>query len=48
MVRPRVSWGFEKNWRLALGADIFSGPQTGFFGRYNSADRIYTELRYSF
>ncbi len=48
MLRPRVTWGFEKNWRLAVGADIFSGPQTGFFGRYNNADRIYAEVRYSF
>jgi hypothetical protein len=48
MLRPRVTWGFEKNWRVAVGADIFSGPQTGFFGRYNGADRIYTELRYAF
>lgn len=48
MLRPRVSWAFEKNWRLAIGADIFSGPVTGFFGRYNNADRVYTELRYSF
>ena len=48
MLRPRVSWGFEKNWRLVVGADIFSGPQTGFFGRFGNTDRVYTELRYSF
>lgn len=48
MLRPRLSWGFEKNWRLLLGADIFSGPVTGFFGRFDQADRVYTEIRYSF
>lgn len=48
MLRPRVIWGFEKNWRLAVGADIFSGRQTGFFGRYDNNDRVYTEVRYSF
>ena len=48
MLRPRVTWGFEKNWRLAVGADVFSGPQTGLFGRYNNNDRVYTEVRYSF
>jgi len=48
MVRPRISWGFEKNWRLMVGADIFGGSQTGFFGRFDNNDRIYTEIRYSF
>lgn len=48
VLRPRVSWGFERNWRLMLGADIFSGPQTGFSGRFDNNDRIYTEIRYSF
>ncbi len=48
LVRPKVTWTFEKNWRLALGADIFGGPPIGVFGRYDDNDRVYTELRYSF
>lgn len=48
VLRPRVTWGFQKNWRVVLGADIFSGPQNGLLGRFDNNDRIYTELRYSF
>ena len=48
LFRPRVSWNFEKNWRLMLGADVFNGPATGLFGRYDNQDRAYSELRYSF
>lgn len=48
LFRPRVSWNFERNWRLMLGADIFNGPPNGMFGRYDQADRMYSELRYSF
>ncbi len=48
MLRPRVSWNFEKNWRLAVGVDIFNGPPLGYFGRYDNRDRVYTEVRYSF
>ncbi|HPT50201.1 MAG TPA: hypothetical protein PLS67_03065 [Accumulibacter sp.] len=48
MLRPRASWNFEKNWRLAFGADVFKGPPLGYFGRYDNSDRVYTELRYSF
>ena len=48
MFRPQLSWNFEKNWRLLVGADVFGGPPTGFFGRYNNNDRVYTEVRYSF
>lgn len=48
MLRPRVSWIFEKNWRLVVGVDIFNGPPLGYFGRYDAKDRVYSELRYSF
>ena len=48
LVRPKVIWTFEKNWRLSVGADIFGGPPVGLFGRYDNNDRIYSELRYSF
>lgn len=48
LLRPRLTWNFERNWRLLLGADIFKGPPTGLFGRYDQQDRIYSELRYSF
>jgi hypothetical protein len=48
MLRPRVSWNFEKNWGVALGVDIFQGPPDGYFGRYDSKDRVYTEILYSF
>jgi len=48
LLRPRILWNFEKNWRLAFGADWFKGPASGFFGRYDRKDRVYTELRYSF
>ena len=30
------------------GVDIFNGPVTGFFGRYNDRDRVYAEFRYDF
>ena len=48
LFRPRVTWNFERNWRLAVGGDIFHGTPAGLFGRYENTDRIYSELRYSF
>ncbi len=48
MLRPRVIWNLEKNWRLAVGVDIFNGPPFGYFGRYDAKDRVYSELRFSF
>jgi hypothetical protein len=48
MLRPKVHWGFEQNWRLVVGVDVFHGPALGYFGRYDAQDRVYTELRYSF
>jgi hypothetical protein len=48
MLRPKLNWAFEKNWRLVVGADAFHGPPMGLFGRYAAQDRIYSELKYSF
>lgn len=48
LLRPRLNWKFEKNWRLSFGADIFAGPQRGYFGRYADRDRAYVEMRYTF
>lgn len=48
MFRPKLTWGFERNWRLVFGMDVFNGPATGFFGRYSNKDRVYTEVRYDF
>lgn len=48
LVRPRLDWSVAKNTKLGFGADIFTGPSDGFFGRYNNRDRLYAELRYDF
>ena len=48
LFRPRVTWQFERNWRLAAGFDVFHGPEYGLFGRYEDNDRVYSEVRYNF
>lgn len=48
LFRPRLAWSFEKNWKLAVGVDIFRGPPLGMFGRFDNRDRVYSELRHSF
>ncbi len=48
MFRPKLNWGFERNWKLTFGLDVFGGPPTGIFGQFDDKDRAYTELRYDF
>jgi hypothetical protein len=48
MLRPKLAWDFQRNWRLVLGIDLFEGPTLGFFGQFDNRDRVYTEVRYSF
>lgn len=48
LFRPRLSWNFERDWRLMMELDVFGGPPTGLFGRFDNNDRAYTEMRYSF
>jgi hypothetical protein len=48
MLRPKLIWKLEKNWRLTSGVDLFHGAPLGLFGQFANRDRVYTELRYSF
>jgi hypothetical protein len=48
LVRTRLGWTPTANWRFVLGVDVFSGPATGFFGRFADNDRVYLESRYAF
>ena len=48
LLRPRVVWNFEQNWRLTAGVDVFNGSAQGFFGRFANRDRAYADLRYTF
>jgi hypothetical protein len=48
LIRPRLNWNAMPNLTVSFGADIFTGPSDGFFGRFNNRDRLYTELRYAF
>lgn len=48
MLRPKVVWNFDKNWRAAAGLDYFGGKPTGLFGQFDRQDRAYVEVRRSF
>ena len=48
MVRASVSVTPAINWLLTTGVVTFTGPPTGFFGRFNRDDRIYFDLRRDF
>ncbi|MGI9025709.1 MAG: hypothetical protein ACR2GP_09010, partial [Burkholderiaceae bacterium] len=48
LLRPKLVWGFQKEWRAVAGVDIFHGPPTGLFGQYDQKDRVYLEVRRSF
>jgi hypothetical protein len=48
MIRPRVNWTPIRNTTIGVGVDIFTGPDDGFFGRYDNRAQVYTEVRYDF
>jgi hypothetical protein len=48
LMRPKLAWIPERNWRVTFGVDIFTGPITGLFGRFQDRDRTYVELRHDF
>lgn len=48
MLRARVTWDIDKQWRAAVELDVFDGPPTGLFGQFEDSDRLYYEIRYTF
>jgi hypothetical protein len=48
LMRARLGWVPERNWRLVLGVDVFTGEAPNFFGRFDGNDRVYLETRYDF
>lgn len=48
MVRPKVVWQMDANWRGTAGLDVFGGAEDGVFGRFDQSDRAYVEVRRAF
>lgn len=48
MLRPKVVWQMDANWRGMAGLDVFGGPADGMFGRFDRSDRAYVEVRRTF
>lgn len=48
LIRPRVNWYPFRNATVGVGLDLFTGPDDGYFGRYDNRDRVYAEWRYDF
>jgi hypothetical protein len=48
LLRAKLGWSATQNLAFTVGVDVFTGPETGFFGRFNDRDRTYLEARYDF
>ncbi|HZP88245.1 MAG TPA: hypothetical protein VFB54_15650 [Burkholderiales bacterium] len=48
LTRWKLGWQASKDLRLTSGVDVFHGPPTAFFGRFDNRDRVYLEARYDF
>ena len=47
-LRPRLTYDLADGWRLAIGGEVFGGPQVSFFGRVKQNTGAFVELLYSF
>jgi hypothetical protein len=48
VIRPKLTYAINDNWKAIAGADVFFGGSNAFFGQLRHNRTIYTELRYSF
>ena len=48
VVRPKISHEFSSNTSIRLGADIFYGDSTGFYGQFGHQDRVTVGFEWGF
>lgn len=48
LLRPRLTYAFNDQWKGSVGADVFRGSPETFFGRLRRTSGVFAELRYSF
>ena len=48
LIRPKITYDFADGFEILLGANIFTGKGTGWFGQYDLNDMIYTKVKYNF
>ncbi len=48
LIRPRVFWDLADGYELQVGMNIFTGPASGTFGRFEPNDMVFTKLKLSF
>lgn len=47
-IRPKLVYSFDDHWKGSLGADIYRGSNTTFFGQLRDNSLIFGEIKYSF
>jgi hypothetical protein len=48
VIRPKLTYAINDNWKAIAGADVFFGGGNGFFGQLRHNRTVYTEVRLSF
>lgn len=48
VIRPKLTYAINDNWKAIAGGDVFFGGSNGFFGQLRHNRTVYSELRYSF
>ena len=48
LVRPKVSYEWQDNLKVWLGADVFYGDSKGLFGQFDANDRIIMGMEWGF
>ena len=48
LIRPKITYFFNNNIKIIIGADLFYGESDGSFGIFSQNDRAYVEILYRF
>jgi hypothetical protein len=47
LLRPKLIYKATKNTRISLGADFFSGSESGLLGQFENKDRVYLRVKHN-
>jgi len=48
LVRPKVSYEWQDDFKVWVGADVFYGDKMGLFGQFDANDRIIVGMEWGF
>ncbi|WP_156829893.1 hypothetical protein [Methylovulum miyakonense] len=48
VIKPKLAYAINDAWKSTLGANLFGGEDTAFYGRMHDNSAVFVEVKFSF